>query len=91
MNVKGYVSASQGVVLLYKYFGKAQSLDKGPESYLGLIQDPLKPMGLFLLVSMGSGWILLCCYYQPACEWKVDAEFPAPFGEAAEEEGEHCL
>lgn len=40
---------------------------------------------------MGSGWILLCCYYQPACEWKVDAEFPAPFGEAAEEEGEHCL
>lgn len=51
MNVKGYVSASQGVVLLYKYFGKAQSLDKGPESYLGLVQDPLKPMGLFLLVS----------------------------------------
>lgn len=47
MNVKGYVSASQGVVLLYKYFGKVQSLDKGPESCLGLIQDSLKPMVFF--------------------------------------------
>lgn len=59
MNVKGYISASQGVVLLYKYFGKVQSLDKGPESCLGLIQDPLKPTRLFLLVSIGFGWILL--------------------------------
>lgn len=56
MNVKGYISASQGVVLLYKYFGKAQNLDKGPESYLGLIQDPFKPMGFFCIAFNGL-WI----------------------------------
>jgi len=51
--VKGYISGSQGGVLLYKYFGKAQNLDKGPESYLGLIQDPFKPMRFFCITFNG--------------------------------------
>lgn len=90
--MKGYISASQGVVLLYKYFGKPQSLDKGPESYLGWIQDLFKPMGFFVLVSMGfgSGLVQAATTKQLVNESWMKNFLPC-FGEAEKEEGECCL
>lgn len=92
-NVKGYISASQGVVLLYKYFGKAQSLDKGPESCLGLIQDPFKPMRFFC-TGLDGLWIwssaTATTNHLMNESWMKNFLLPH-FVEAAKEERQHCF